>query len=242
MTRARSNIAWIDVETDSLDAETGHLLEIACLVTDPELHILDERGFHAVIEYSDEEVAQMRRMAHPVVKEMHDKTGLWDLLRGAAATPLRRVDEDLLAYLRRFGERGQVPVAGNSVRLDMNFIDKHLPGVSGHLDYHMRDVSTVAGLANDWYDLPPFVKHNDHTAMVDIRESIRELKHYRELIFKSPNEMRFAARKEELASMPGSVSETASPHLRPGESVGEAVDRLIWGDPAWGDSGGSGDQ
>lgn len=197
MTWSRSNIAWIDVETDSLNAETGHLLEIACLVTDPQLNILDEGGFHSIIRYTDAEVAAMVRNAHPVVQKMHADTGLWLSLSTHPAERIEVVDAGLFEYLNMFGQAGRIPVAGNSVRLDMNFIDKHLPKTAGHLDYHMRDVSTVAGLANDWYELPPFVKHNDHTAMVDIRESIRELKHYRDLIFKPVSETTITTNKEQ---------------------------------------------
>lgn len=191
MSFTKGNIAWVDVETDSLDASTGHLLEIAVVVTDAELNILDEEGFHAVVKYTLSEKSLMILKTVPVVVEMHQKTGLWDkIIDPETATPLTRVDFLLSEYLRRFGESGTMPVAGNSVRLDMNFMDKHLPLTAGFLDYHMRDVSTVAGLASDWYDLPWFEKTSDHTAKHDIRESIRELKHYREAIFRNPQEDR----------------------------------------------------
>jgi oligoribonuclease len=181
-----SNIAFIDVETDSLDAHNGHLLEIACLVTDENLNVLDKRGYHAGVYYIPSDVDDMRYAADPVVQEMHDKTGLWKKLSGTDATPLPLIDRDLRRYLAKFGEPGTMPVGGNSVRLDMNFIDKHLPQVSEYLHYQMRDVTTVAKLAQDWYpDLPEFEKISDHTAMVDIQESIRELQYYREVAFKA---------------------------------------------------------
>lgn len=182
-----SNIAWVDAETDGLDAHENHLLEIACLVTDENLNILDPEGFHAIVHYSWEEVERMRDAAFPVVQEMHDKTGLWGklYLPEGRAVDQCIIDATLVGYLKQFGEPGTMPVGGNSVRLDMNFMDRHLPATSEFLDYHMRDVSTIAGLASDWYDLPYFEKHSDHTAMVDIKESIRELKHYRETIFKT---------------------------------------------------------
>lgn len=181
-----NRIAWIDVETDSLDAETGHLLEIACLVTDGDLNVLDEEGFHAVVKYTSNEAHAMRVAAKPVVREMHDKTGLWVRTWMPEAVPLDEVDLRLSHYLSDFGAMYEMPVAGNSVRLDMNFMDKHLPRVSNYLDYHMRDVSTLAGFANDWYGhgWDEFEKHNDHTAMTDIRESIREARYYRERFWK----------------------------------------------------------
>jgi oligoribonuclease len=182
----RPNIVWVDVETDRLDAHTGHLLEIAVVVTDADLNVLDDEGFHAVIYHSTDEVASMYAETDPYVIEMHTKTDLWAKVTDPTTTYSRsRADEVLRDYLEQFGNPKTMPVAGNSVRLDMNFMEEHLPETAAFLDYHMRDVSTVAGLASDWYDLPWFTKHSDHTAKLDIRESIRELKHYREAIFKS---------------------------------------------------------
>ena len=179
-------IAFIDVETDSLDAHSGYLLEIACLVTDADLNILDDEGFHAVVKYRPIQALSLRLNAAPVVQEMHDKTGLWKKLLSPEAMPLDGIDRRLREYLRDFGDPGTMPVGGNSVRLDMNFMDRHLPKTAGHLHYQMRDVTTVAKLAQAWYpDLPEFEKHSDHTAMVDIRESIRELQYYRQAAFKA---------------------------------------------------------
>lgn len=181
MSLTKAPWAWIDVETTGLDAENKHLLEIACVVTDANLNVLDDAGFQAVIRYSAEEVVGLMLEANEYVVKMHQKTGLWDRLTNG--TPVYEVDSGLRDYLARFAEPRTMPVAGNSVRLDMNFIDRHLPLTSAHLDYHMRDVSSVAGMAGDWYDLPWFDKHSDHTAMTDIRESIRELRHYRDAVF-----------------------------------------------------------
>ena len=180
-------IAFIDVETDSLDAHNGHLLEIACLVTDTDLNVLEGEGFHAVVYYSPSDADDMRYAANPVVQEMHDVTGLWHKLSGPKALHLHNVDSRLRKYLSRFGRAHQMPVGGNSVRLDMNFMDRHLPKTANFLHYQMRDVTTVAKLAQAWYpDLAEFEKRSDHTAMVDIRESIRELQYYRQAVFRTP--------------------------------------------------------
>jgi Oligoribonuclease (3''->5'' exoribonuclease) len=179
-------IAFIDVETDSLNAHDGHLLEIACLVTDTDLNVLEGEGFHAVVYYSPSDADDMRYAANPVVQEMHDVTGLWHKLSGPKALHLHNVDSRLRKYLSRFGRAHQMPVGGNSVRLDMNFMDRHLPKTANFLHYQMRDVTTVAKLAQAWYpDLAEFEKRSDHTAMVDIRESIRELQYYRQAVFKA---------------------------------------------------------
>ena len=188
MSFTKSNIAWIDTETNGLDASKNSLLEIAVIVTDCELNVLDEVGFHAVVRYELPRAQELYDQAVPFVQDMHTKTGLWHRLSEVDALPRFVVDRDLRDYLQHFGEPGTMPVAGNTVRLDMNFMDANLPTTAKFLDYHMRDVSTVAGFANDWYDLPWFQKKSDHTAMVDIRESIREIKHYREAVFRNAAE------------------------------------------------------
>lgn len=178
------NIVWADVETDGLKTRGGHLLEVAVLVTDPELNILDEDGYEAVVKHTEGTVRLMREAANPFVREMHDKTGLWVECTRKTAKPLTEIDAQLFKYLHKFGRPRTMPLAGNSVRLDFNFIEEFLPKTYGHLDYHMIDVSSVAGLAHRWYpDLPRPEKKSDHTAMVDIRESIKELRYYREHVF-----------------------------------------------------------
>jgi oligoribonuclease len=178
-----SNWAFVDVETDGLIAGPNKLMEIAVIVTDENLNVLDEDGYHAVIKYDHRVAGRMRARAVPIVQEMHEKTGLWQAISEPGAKPLKQVDIQLTNYLEGFGDAGTMPVAGNSVRLDMNFIDEFLPEVSFQLDYHMRDISTLAGIAADWYGLPRFEKFSDHTAMKDVRECIREAKHYRHGIF-----------------------------------------------------------
>lgn len=180
----RSNMPVIDVETTGLIAHQGFLLEIACIVVDADLNILDDEGYQAVVSYDELEVVILRDEADRRVREMHDKTGLWDRLTSEDAKPLHQIDQELSEYLARFGEPRTMPLVGNSPRLDFNFIDEHLPITSMFLDYHMRDVSTIAGAAEDWYGQTNFVKGNDHTAMTDVRECIKEFRHYRDTVFK----------------------------------------------------------
>ncbi len=181
--RDHENWAWVDVETGGTNPQTSPLLEIAIVITDDQLNILDKVGFHAIVRHGDPEIAEWKAMVDPHVLKMHEKTGLWDKLNSREAKPLAQIDGEAMAYLSIFGKPGTMPVAGNSVRLDMNFMDRYLPLTAKYLDYHMRDVSTIAGIAHDWYNVPRLEKHSDHTAMTDIRESIRELKHYREQVF-----------------------------------------------------------
>lgn len=176
-------ITWVDVETSGLDPRKCSLLEIAVLVTDENLNILDTDGYQAVVHHGFWRARRAYRKAVPFVQEMHTRTGLWDKLEDGK--PLKQIDQELHSYIAKFSLPRTSPVGGNSVRLDMNFMDRYLPETATHLDFHMRDVSTVGGLARDWgYGLPWFEKASDHTAMTDIRESIRELRHYREAIFR----------------------------------------------------------
>lgn len=183
------NICWADVETTGLDSHKDSLLEIAVLVTDRDLNILDEEGFHATVKYRPTEVAYLMSNAVPLVQIMHHETGLWGRLSDDDALSLPEIDFELSIYLARFGDAKTMPLAGSSVALDQNFINANLPRVANFLDYHLRDVSSVAGMVYDWYDFPRSQKASDHTAMVDIRESIKELKHYREVAFKSPADL-----------------------------------------------------
>lgn len=202
------NIVWADVETDGLKTRGGHLLEVAVLVTDPELNILDEDGYEAVVKYPEGTVRLMREAANPFVREMHDKTGLWVECTRKTAKPLAEIDAGLSKYLREFGRANTMPLAGNSVRLDFNFIEEFLPKTYGHLDYHMIDVSSVAGLAHRWYpDLLRPEKESDHTAMVDIRESIKELRYYREHVF-TPLGTSLTKRASDFRNRESAVSET----------------------------------
>lgn len=184
-----ANIAWIDVETNGLDAHKNRLLEIAVVITDPELNILHEDGYHAIVHYDEAIWRGMRAHSNAYVQEMHDQTGLWQKLSGPKSKPLSMIDAELFKYLRWYGRKGQMPLGGNSPRLDLNFMEQWLPKSYAHISYQMRDVTTVAKLAQAWYPgLPEFRKLSDHTASLDIRESIRELKHYRREVFRSPDE------------------------------------------------------
>lgn len=187
-------LAWVDVETTGLDAHGEHLLQVACLMTDLDLNELDPQGFEATIRYTPEQAARMRAAAVSFVQEMHDRSGLWSMLSDPDVTsPLGEVQAELLDYVTRFAPAARTArLAGNSVRLDLNFLDVNTPEVTGHLHYRMVDVSTVTGLAQWWCGVPPMEKQQNHTAMADIRESLAELRYLRERVFDAANAARAA--------------------------------------------------
>ena len=184
MTNTNTNIAWIDTETTGLDPNADQLLEVACIITDPELKKL--AVFSSVIHYPKEVVQVIRGLATPLVQEMHDKTGLWQRVIKAGREYTRdQVDERLREFLLQFGAPGVMPIAGNTIGFDAKFMQSQLPASYAALNYRMIDVSSIAELAKRWYpEIPKLEKRSNHTALTDIAESIRELQHYREVLFK----------------------------------------------------------
>lgn len=175
-----ARIAWVDVETTGI-ALDSELLEVACIITDGNLNILDETGFQRTIHYTQEETDALYAKSLPFVQEMHTKNGIWESLKNG--TPLQQVDEELHAYLAQFQEMpGMIKLAGNSVRLDLNALQNHLPKSYAHLRYRFIDVSTVEQLTRWWTGRGTWKGESDHTAMADIRASLEQLKKLRTIM------------------------------------------------------------
>lgn len=176
-------IVWIDVETTGIDPHDGHLLlEVACLVTDLELNVLDDDGYQSAVFYEPGHVAIAKNIADPYVQNMHTKTSLWDRL--SQGKTLSVIDQELHSYITGFiPEPLTARLGGNSVGLDRNFINMFLPETASHIHYRNIDVTTLAGLGIWWYG-EQMVKKTTHAAMDDIKESIAELKMLREKIMK----------------------------------------------------------
>ena len=177
------SICWIDVETTGTDCEKDVLLEVACLVTDLDLNILDESGYQSVIWYPPTMLDELKSKTDPFVVDMHEKTGLWDRL--SDGTMRHRVEAGLLEYIQTFiPEPKTARLGGNSITLDRNFLNKNLPTVGDHLHYRSIDVSTLAGLAQYWTKSKvQYRKKTVHSAFSDIRESIEELRFLRKNLF-----------------------------------------------------------
>ena len=172
--RANDILVFTDVETTDLHPGEGKLLEVACLITDPQLNLLDEQGFQQVIHYTAEDTAAMFDASPEVVQSMHAKTGLWDKL--PEGMPVEQVDEALLGYIKNFAPvKRNGYVAGNSIRLDMNFLDAFLPKTSAHLHYRFVDISGVENLLYWWANFDSGKGETPHTAMDDIRMSLKQL-------------------------------------------------------------------
>ena len=173
-------LVWIDCEMTGLDIERDALIEIACVVTDGELTLLDG-GIDLIIKPPAEAVDQMS----DVVREMHTKSGLLaDLSSGMA---LDEAADAVLAYVKHHvPEAKKAPLCGNSIATDRWFIARDMPVLDNWLHYRMIDVSSVKELARRWYPRAYFAsppKHGGHRALADIIESVQELRYYREAVF-----------------------------------------------------------
>jgi oligoribonuclease len=173
-------LVWIDCEMTGLDIERDALVEIACLVTDADLNVLDE-GVDLVIKPPAEALAAMPG----VVREMHTASGLLaELPRGI---PVAEAAGLVLGYVRgHVSEPKKAPLCGNSIATDRWFIARDMPELDAYLHYRMIDVSSIKELARRWYPRAYFaapVKQGGHRALADIKESVRELRYYRETVF-----------------------------------------------------------
>lgn len=176
---AKEVLAWTDVESTGIDPDENVLLEVACIITDTDLNVLDEQGFQRTVYFPTTMVEALKSRANEYVVDMHTSTGLWDRLPNG--TPLSLIDEEFYAYLTSFAPEPRTAwLGGNSITLDRNFLGKYLPKTFGHLHYRSVDVTSWAGPAQWWYKGLQLHKKTLHNALSDIQESIQELKFLRE--------------------------------------------------------------
>jgi oligoribonuclease len=178
--RSQDRIVWIDCEMTGLDLRNDALIEVAALVTDSDLTVLGD-GVDVVIRPPDEAVTAMLE----VVRAMHTSSGLLDELPQGMS--LAEAEDAVLSYIKQWApEPRRAPLAGNSVATDRGFLARDMPALEQHLHYRIVDVSSIKELARRWYPRVYFaspVKRGGHRALADIRESIEELKYYREVLF-----------------------------------------------------------
>lgn len=173
-------LVWIDCEMTGLDLRNDALIEIAALVTDSELNILDE-GIDLVIKPPQDALTQMTK----VVRDMHTTSGLLEELPGGIT--LAEAEEAVLSYVRtHVKDPNKAPLCGNSIATDRSFLARDMPALDSHLHYRMVDVSSIKELARRWYPRVYFAspeKKGGHRALADITESIQELRYYRAALF-----------------------------------------------------------
>jgi oligoribonuclease len=174
-------LVWVDCEMTGLDLGRDALVEVAALVTDPDLTVLGE-GVDLVIHADETALGSMVE----IVREMHDKSGLTDAVRASTIT-LPEAEEMIMSYVREYvTEPRTAPLCGNSIATDRGFLARDMPTFDSYLHYRMIDVSSIKELCRRWYPRTYFgqpAKGLAHRALADIRESIRELEYYRRTVF-----------------------------------------------------------
>ncbi len=174
------NLVWLDCEMTGLDPEKERIIEIAVVVTGPQLTPRIE-GPVLAIHQSDELLEQMDKWN----KGTHGRSGLIDKVR---ASTLNEEDAQtqLLAFLSKYVPKGKVPMCGNSIGQDRRFLVRYMPRLETFFHYRNVDVSTFKELAKRWQPevCSAFKKRQLHTALADVHESIDELQHYREHFLK----------------------------------------------------------
>ena len=180
----RNHLVWLDMEMTGLDPEVDVPLQVAVVMTDAELVELDAAEY--VIWQPDVVLDAMQ----PVVRRMHAENGLTKAVR-KSETSLQECERKVLALLARWVKPGDGILAGNSIHQDRRFLQKYFPAVHGYLHYRMVDVSTIKELARRWYGPEALAtkQPSDHTALSDARASIRELAHFRSVLFRPADDL-----------------------------------------------------
>lgn len=180
-----SNLIWIDLEMTGLDTSRDAIIEIATIITDSRLHILAEGP---VIAIHQPESVLLGMDAWNT--RQHGQSGLIDRVR-RSRHDYAAAEQETLDFVKRWVPRGASPMCGNSICQDRRFLYRLMPQLEGWFHYRHIDVSTIKELAQRWAPdaARGFRKSGAHLAMDDVRESIRELRHYRDVFIRvAPDE------------------------------------------------------
>jgi oligoribonuclease len=176
LTKSDQNLIWLDCEMTGLDPEQDRLIEIAVIVTGPDLTPRIE-GPVLVIHQSDAQLDKMDAWN----KGTHGRSGLIDKVKASTVTEAQ-AEQQILEFLARYAPKASTPMCGNSISQDRRFLVKYMPKLEAFFHYRNIDVSTLKELAKRWRPdvYNSFKKQQKHTALADVHESIDELAHYRE--------------------------------------------------------------
>ena len=178
--QGKKGLVWIDLEMTGLDTQNDEIIEIATVVTDEDLNILAEGPVFA-IKVSDQKLNGMDDWN----TKQHGQSGLIDRVRRSNVT-LQQAEQETIAFLNKWVDEGKSPMCGNSICQDRRFLARQMPELERFFHYRNLDVSSIKELCFRWRPdiLSSFEKKGSHLALDDIRDSVRELKHYREHFFK----------------------------------------------------------
>jgi oligoribonuclease len=176
------NLIWVDMEMTGLNPDTDRIIEVAVVVTDPQLTVRVE-GPVLAIHQSDAVLAGMDAWN----QNTHGKSGLTDRVR-ASTVDEAQASKAIIAFLKKYVPAGKSPMCGNTICQDRRFMARGMPELETYFHYRNLDVSTLKELARRWRPelVSAFKKQQAHTALADIQESIDELRHYREHFLRVP--------------------------------------------------------
>ena len=174
------NLVWVDLEMTGLEPDTDRIIEVAVVVTDMHLNIIAEGPVFA-IHQSDETMDKMDAWN----KGTHGRSGLIERVRTSTVSE-EQAEAALIAFLKQFVPAGKSPMCGNTICQDRRFMARTMPKLESFFHYRNLDVSTLKELCRRWKPelVAGFKKHQKHTALADILESVEELKYYREHFIK----------------------------------------------------------
>ena len=180
MAQDANHLVWLDMEMTGLDPERERIIELAMIVTDSQLELIAESPVW-VVHQSDAQLDAMDDWN----KTTHGRTGLIEKVK-ASTVDEAAVEALALEFMQAYVPKGESPMCGNSIGQDRRFMVRYMPKLEDWFHYRNLDVSTLKELCKRWKPevAKGFVKKSDHTALVDIRESIEELKYYREYFIK----------------------------------------------------------
>ncbi len=175
------NLVWLDLEMTGLDPDFDRVLEIATIITDSQLNILAE-GPVMAIRQSNQLISDMDQWN----TEHHTKSGLIDRVLAHGVSEVEAEDKTI-GFINNYVQEGESPLCGNSIAQDRRFLVRYMPRLEKFLHYRNIDVSTVKELALRWKpdSVEAVFKAGTHRALYDIKESIEELRHYKETFFNS---------------------------------------------------------
>ena len=175
MTKQSKRLIWIDLEMTGLDTQNDSIIEIATVVTEPNLKIVAE-GPNLAIHQSDYVLDQMDNWN----KTQHKKSGLVDRVRKSNIS-LKDAEDMTLEFLQKLSDKGQCPMCGNSICQDRRFLARLMPSLEAHFNYRNLDVTSIKIAAQLWAPevARSYSKTSKHLARDDIYESIYELQHYK---------------------------------------------------------------
>jgi len=179
-----TNLIWLDMEMTGLDPDRDAIIEMATLITDARLDVLAE-GPNIAVWQSDSVLESMDAWC----RKTHGESGLVARVRGEGI-PLAEAERRTMDFVRAWVPQKKSPLCGNSIAHDRRFVRRYLPQLEAWLHYRNLDVSTVKELVNRWYpeSFRPPKKKGAHLALDDIRESLDELRWYRDHVFARPGD------------------------------------------------------